>query len=269
MKRIVIFLVTAMVFALPASVLAADGSEPATASSKQPLGVYVGGHLGLSVAHLTGMGMGGPAGSDSDGSWGAISAGHGSKNDSLFGGGASFGYDFSPRLNVPIRVEVDYTARNRADVSGPANFSSWYTPTSAGQPQDFDAVGKLTTKLQLQTLMANAWVDIPTGMDLTPYFGGGIGIGFIRHKASYSGVANPGGTIDDSYGRDHETNFAWSVGGGVAYDITQNWTVDLGYKYIDAGKSTVRLHEDGEALPVKAKADAQVHDVMLGLRFTF
>jgi opacity protein-like surface antigen len=267
MKRIVIFLVSAMVLALPVSALAADGSEPATGPDKL-LGVYVGGHLGLSVGNLTGMGMDGSAGSDSGGSWGAVSAGHGSKNDSLFGGGASFGYDFSPRLNVPVRVEVDSTARNRADVSGPANFSSWEA-NSAGNRTDYDARGKLTTKLQLQTLMANAWVDIPTGMDLTPYFGGGIGIGFIRHKASYSGVANPGGTIDDSYGRDHETNFAWSVGGGVAYDVTQNWTVDLGYKYIDAGKSTVRLHEDGDALPVKAKADAQVHDIMLGVRFTF
>jgi opacity protein-like surface antigen len=48
-------------------------------------------------------------------------------------------------------------------------------------------------------------------------------------------------------GNKSSTNFAWSLGGGLGYDITQNWTVDLGYRYINAGDVKESLKDEGGA----------------------
>lgn len=52
-------------------------------------------------------------------------------------------------------------------------------------------------------------------------------------------------------------------------DITSNWTVDLGCRYIDAGKISIRLKdEDGDDFD-KRTIKVQSHDVMLGVRYMF
>ena len=115
-------------------------------------------------------------------------------------------------------------------------------------------------------------MDIPTGTAFTPYLGGGIGFGFIDYKASFNADDRTDGTESGSWSSStNETNFAWSLGGGVAYDFTENWTVDLGYRYIDAGKvsTSSRVTEGGDSWTTKAKANVQTHDIMLGVRYTF
>jgi opacity protein-like surface antigen len=266
MKRIIGLALLVFVL-MPSTALAAGSGAPATGSGDQ-LGVYVGGHLGLGVGQMSDIRLHGDAGSNGSDSWSAINAKQRSENDSVFGGGVTVGYDFSPQFRFPVRVELDYTARARMKSSSSANFSGWEIDN--GVQSTFDVRGTSTTKISLQTLLANAWLDVPTGTDFTPYFGGGLGVGFIRHKATYSGdVAGSNDTVAGS-GRDHDASFAWSVGGGMAYDVTQNWTVDLGYRYTDAGKSDLRISEnDGGVLWNSVKAETRVHDVMLGLRYTF
>lgn len=60
---------------------------------------------------------------------------------------------------------------------------------------DRDRIAKIP-----QTVFANVYLDFDNSTDFTPYMGGGVGIGII----------------------DTNTNFAWNVGGGVAYNITQD-----------------------------------------------
>lgn len=67
------------------------------------------------------------------------------------------------------------------------------------------------------TILWNAYVDVPLSMGFTPYVGIGAGYGFV----DYSGAAAPS---DDE-------GFAWTATGGVAFQMTQNITLDAGYSY--------------------------------------
>ncbi|MDR2489734.1 MAG: porin family protein [Desulfovibrio sp.] len=246
MKKLVAFLGLLGIMALPGIAVAEDS---------KPMGVYVGGHLGMSIENFSGRKFI-DAGS-------GVSWSPGSKTDTAFGGGISIGYDFEPQLGVPVRLELDYTARTR----GEAKSSGLYDDSAITGEGPFDVTKK--DSVSLQTLMLNAWVDIPTGTAFTPYLGGGVGFGFVNYKARM-GFVDTQGVVDSGSesSSTNETNFAWSLGGGVAYDVTDNWTVDLGYRYIDAGKARVSF-TDEDGTWGKSKAKVQTHDVMVGVRYTF
>jgi opacity protein-like surface antigen len=249
MKRISGILMLAFLLVLPVTGFAADAGKP--------LGVYVGGHLGVGIVNMSHRKV---VEEDAGGIINPFS----SASDTVFGGGVTLGYNFASRLNIPVRLELDYTARSDAKDAG-KNYMADSTMTPA-----FDGYMKKMDKVGLQTLMANAWVDIPTGTSFKPYLGGGIGWGFIHHKSSVSTFNN----LDPDDVTDHgasktSTNFAWSLGGGLGYDLTQNWTVDLGYRYIDAGKSNVSIRDGDDDPWMKSKVSVQSHDIMMGLRYTF
>jgi opacity protein-like surface antigen len=67
------------------------------------------------------------------------------------------------------------------------------------------------------TALWNGYVDLPLGMGFTPYLGVGAGYGWV----DYSGAGAP---ADDS-------GFAWAATGGVAFSMSQNITLDVGYRY--------------------------------------
>ena len=58
---------------------------------------------------------------------------------------------------------------------------------------------------------------------LMPYVTGGAAYGDV--KARVPGV-----------GSDSDTQFGWTVGGGLEYAVTPNWTVKAEYLYVDLGK---------------------------------
>ena len=246
MKRLIGVLTMLCLLALPGLAFAEDA---------KPMGIYVGGHLGMSVENFSGRNF-------SDLGSG-VNWSQGSDTDTVFGGGLAVGYDFDPQFNVPVRLELDYTARTRGEVKSSGVIDD-FAITGEGP---FDAAKK--DSVSLQTLMLNAWVDIPTGTAFTPYLGGGMGFGFVNYKAKLHTVDSQG-IIEPGFesGSSNETNFAWSLGAGVAYDFTKNWTVDLGYRYIDAGKASVRYSDD-DGTWGKSKVKVQSHDIMLGLRYTF
>lgn len=227
----------------------------ASADDSKPMGVYVGGHLGMSVERYSDRDF-----YERNGDWNLSLS---SDTDGVFSGGISVGYDFNPQFDIPVRVELDYTARSRGEAK-----SGKTVPGDPGDPAaSYDLTWK--DKIALQTLMFNAWWDIPLDLPVTPYIGGGIGFAFINYKTSYDSVSDNG--LDDEYvsGSTSETNFAWSLGGGMAYDITENWTVDLGYRYIDAGNVSKTFRDAQGDIDTKSSLDVTSHDIMLGIRYTF
>ena len=67
-----------------------------------------------------------------------------------------------------------------------------------------------------------------------------------------------------------ETNFAWAVYGGLAYDVTPSVTIDLSYRYTDLGdaKSGVRTAFDNSSTAGGIEIeDITSHDLMLGVRW--
>ncbi len=217
-------------------------------------GVYVGGHIGAA----------GVENSDSDlfasdqvnGRWGYIPFGN--KRDIGLAGGVSVGYSFKERYNTPVRLEVNYTARSDA---------------SSERSHDFIVGSGHTTLKQetnLQTLMLNMWADIPTNTAFTPYVGGGIGVAFVDYDAHSTQFEN-NITTEHYSGSKKATNFAWSLGGGVAYDVNPEFTLDLGYRFIDAGK----IKTDPKPYPgspgdfIEAETKVKSNELFLEGRYKF
>jgi opacity protein-like surface antigen len=152
------------------------------------------------------------------------------KTGNAFGGALAVGYNFAP-----IRAELEFAAFTEAD-------------------------GKIDSdkfKVQANTLFVNAYYDFATGTQFTPYVGAGLGLAFLNSKWRSSD--------DDSLGSKMRTNFAWNVGAGVAYEIVQNVSLDLGYRFAGLGQGRTKSDGDGY---IKAKNVYQ-HQIMLGLRFAF
>ena len=150
------------------------------------------------------------------------------------GGALALGYDFNSQFGVPVRAEVEYALRGNSE-------KSW----NYGRGMDFKGAWNAST------LFLNLYYDFRNSTAFTPYVGAGLGMAF--NYANYT-FSSPGyhGNFDE-----HSTNFAWNVGAGVAYDITDSLAVDLGYYEVD--------------LPDGAKLKNQPcnHEFMLGLRYTF
>jgi opacity protein-like surface antigen len=76
--------------------------------------------------------------------------------------------------------------------------------------------------------LANAYIDLGSYWCFKPYIGGGVGFASIWVNG-LKDVNVPNKSV--FYANDHtETNFAWAVYGGLAYDVNPSATIDLWYR---------------------------------------
>jgi opacity protein-like surface antigen len=150
--------------------------------------------------------------------------GSGNPFDTGLNYGGAIGYDFGS-----IRVEGELS-----HLSG--NHEHKY---SAG-----DKPASTVTEATATSLMANAWYDVDTGTKFTPYLGGGIGMARVTSAQTVSTAYKTSGYSGTN------TEFAYQVGVGVDYSITEEITAGLGYRYLASG-------------------DNDFHTVNVGMRYTF
>jgi outer membrane autotransporter protein len=94
--------------------------------------------------------------------------------------------------------------------------------------------------ISILTVMANAYYDFDTDSGIRPYIMGGAGIA----------------DVDTNQDTDSETVFAWQVGAGLGFEVADNTTLDLGYRYLKPSE-------------IEDSIDIESHNVMLGLRYQF
>lgn len=100
-------------------------------------------------------------------------------------------------------------------------------------------------------LLGNVWFDFDTGSGFTPYLGGGVGLGHVSAEGDPLG--------DDVY---EGIALAYQLGAGVDIAVTDNISVDLGYRW----KSIVGAEtedDDGD----QASGALGNHTFQAGLRF--
>lgn len=167
-------------------------------------------------------------------------------DDKVFGGSIALGLK-APLNYGALRTEIEYSHNGDAKKS--------HTDEEGD---------KFETKLESQAVLFNAYYDFDTHTAFTPYVGGGLG--FARLKGSVKWDEFP-----EDNGNMKNTNFAWQLGAGVAYNINEHVALDLGYRYIDYGdfdKSSSYGYDWG-TLEKKDKIESKAHEIMLGLRYTF
>ncbi|MDO9307407.1 MAG: outer membrane beta-barrel protein [Mesorhizobium sp.] len=130
--------------------------------------------------------------------------------------------------------------------------------------------------------MANGYVDLGTYAGFTPYVGAGAGVthmswGDLTSRTyCVGGVAcpPPGGVITTTiHPGENSWRFTYAFMGGVAFDISRNLKLDVGYKYTriaggdmfgwDAGTAAVGATGVQGRDPGLSK-----HDVRVGLRYS-
>lgn len=128
------------------------------------------------------------------------------------------------RIADPLRAEVELSyARWKAD----------RVAFQGDNPYNDDAAGHVSATY----LLGNLWYDINTDTSFTPYVGGGAGAAWVDADTRF------GDDPDFGYS-DGEMAFAFQLGGGLIFGLTQNISVDVGYRF--KGALDVDLDAQGE-----------------------
>ena len=157
------------------------------------------------------------------------------------------GYQASPWFRAEVAVDHRFAASFRG-----ARFASNGT----------NALDR--GEAQATSIFLNGYVDLPLWDGITPYLGAGIGVSRVRFADYEREVTGPSGLIATAGLRSEtETVLAWTLMGGVAFDLTRNLKVDLGYRYSRLNGSDF----DREAAIRPGQINA--HEFRIGARYLF
>lgn len=168
--------------------------------------------------------------------------------------------DFKDNFNFGAGVGYRFTDYLRSDITvdGFRSRLSATDPWSAGEvtgTADFSAI----------SLMANGYVDLGTYSGFTPYVGAGLGYSYLN----FSDLATvlPNGSQETISGSS-DWRFTYALMAGVAYDITKNMKLDVGYKYrhINGGDMFNGTASNGDIV-TGSNGDLSTHEVRVGLRY--
>ncbi|GHV58010.1 adhesin [Deltaproteobacteria bacterium] len=186
-----------------------------------------------------------------------------------FSGALAIGYDFSD-TGAPLRTELEYTIRSAQKTEH--NFiDTSRNPFRIGH------------KLKVDTLMANLYYDFENDTIVTPYIGAGLGLAFVDGKNTYASNWATGLGFGELNGGNSSRKFAWDAAAGLAWDITDNMALDLGYRYFNIHKvQTGRVEGHSPLLSSLGlpsfisnqnfsteSKNVNLHEVMLGLRISY
>lgn len=171
---------------------------------------------------------------------------HRSDEDTVFAVGGAIGYDFT----CPVRAELEYMFR--------PDFQFEQTPTRDGR---YD----ITQKLNIHTLLLNLFYDFENSSAFTPFILAGGGIAILDGDNTVENIAGPFNYDGTAVTRTH---FAWNIGGGITYSLSENIALDLTARYLDLGKARWENESPGNDKGV-AKADMSTTECLLGVRYTF
>jgi opacity protein-like surface antigen len=169
------------------------------------------------------------------------------ERDVVIGGG--IGYQFSPWFRADVTVDRRFDARIKG-----TRFAS--ETSHALDRADFDAT----------TLFLNGYVDLALWDGITPYIGAGIGMSRNRLDGAERNLYGPEVSTVLTLPSRSETALAWTLMGGVAFDLGTNLKLDLGYRYTHLGHA--RTGSDGAEPLIRAR-NISAHEFRIGARYVF
>lgn len=281
MKASLRILISAIALGLPASALAADYEPPIVVDQpveEVPVEVGSGWYLRGDIGYNFDLeGDGDFNFSTFDPTTGVYSPGvfdTASLGDQVTWG-AGFGYNFTDMIRADFTVDGF-----RADFSGttssaiPCVAVPAFAGTTCRSDDSADAAAL--------SFMINGYVDLGTYVGFTPYVGGGLGYTYIDWSSLSDSIfcvpgagACPGGSAlvaSSEHDGEQSWRFTYALMAGLAYDVTQNLKLDVGYRYrrIDGGPMF-----DFDPATISAGASGTQgddpgftsHEVRVGLRY--
>lgn len=117
--------------------------------------------------------------------------------------------------------------------------------------------------------LVNAYIDLGTWRGVTPYVGGGIGIASLDVQG-FKDVNVPNNSVFYGDKDTSTTNFAWALYAGISYDVTPQFTLDLGYRYTDLGDAKTgraTAYDGSSSYSGLEIRDIVSHDLLFSARY--
>ncbi len=102
------------------------------------------------------------------------------------------------------------------------------------------------------SFLGNVWYDVPLNSRLTPYAGGGLGLGYATYSNRGSGY------------KDSDTGFMFQLGTGIKWAVTEKVSLDFGYRF--RGLLNLKFKDLGL---VDKRNDYLGHNFIVGMTFGF
>lgn len=168
------------------------------------------------------------------------------KNDTVAGLRLAYGVNI-PLWDNNLRAELEYGFNGKAKLDG------YSVSSNVNYKSD----------IKSQFLMANVYYDFDLDSDWTPYVGAGIGYARVKASNSFSSAGEM-----DSFSKS-SGNFAWNLTAGISYDVTEDFSLDASYRYMDYGKA--KANNDGgfgaSAYRINSESKVRANEINLGIRY--
>jgi opacity protein-like surface antigen len=112
-----------------------------------------------------------------------------------------------------------------------------------------------TAELKKYLLLVNAYVDLGTWYGVTPFIGAGAGGDLINSVNTVTQTSFVNST--------QKYNFAWALMAGLAYNLTDNASVEVGYRYVNFGNFTGGYAATGSTFSRNLNAQ----EIRVGVRY--
>jgi opacity protein-like surface antigen len=189
--------------------------------------------------------------------------------DTDFTWGGGFGYRFTDYFRADATIDGF-----RADFSGSTASDQSCDPLD---PEDTTCRSENSSEVSAVSVMANGYVDLGTYVGITPYVGAGVGMSYVSwsnlNDTTYcvDGVADTCAMTDPvgstSHGGVDGWRFTYALMAGVAYDISKNFKLDVGYKYRNIDGGDMFGWDSGDTFGDGSHGNIDTHEVRLGLRY--
>ncbi|MBF0179605.1 MAG: porin family protein [Magnetococcales bacterium] len=110
---------------------------------------------------------------------------------------------------------------------------------------------KVNGHVEHKALLANLYYDFPLTEALRFYLGGGAGMGLIDTKID---TITTGSTVIAFSSQERDSGFAYQLGSGLTFNITERFATDFGYRFLVT-------HNNDDSL--------SMHEITAGLRYGY
>lgn len=255
----------------PAAAQAADYDPPIYVEEVEevvPVEVGSGWYLRGDVGYIFDSGIDGVDYTAFDGV-GNVSASFNSASiDPDFSWGGGFGYSFTDYFRVDATVDGF-----RADFDGSTTSDF---PCLADPDVGTTCRSSNNSEVSAISVMANGYVDLGTYVGLTPYVGAGLGYSYVswdslRDTTYCVDDVNPcGGTAavgSSNHSGENGWRFTYALMAGLAYDLSNNFKLDVGYKYRAIDGGDMFGWDSADSFGDGSHGTIDTHEVRLGLRY--
>jgi opacity protein-like surface antigen len=189
-----------------------------------------------------------------------------------FTGGTSYGLGVGYQFNNWFRADITGEYRSKTNFSG-NDFAviNGLNGIAGNWPLGDSYNGGYSSWVGL----VNVYADLGTWWCLTPFVGAGIGGAYNKTTGLSDMATFPANNFSSSLYQANgasKTNFAWALHAGVAYRVTNNFTVELAYRYLDMGSAVTGGGSNftgGTSTRPFQFNDLTSQDVKLGVRWNF